>query len=112
MTGARGSTEAFEAIMSDVDPPSYVVTAADGDDRAGCLVGFATQCSIDPPRFGVWLSKLNRTYRVAAARRGHSSSTSYGTTMAIWPDTSAARPAMTWTSSPASTGRPARTDVP
>ena len=65
MTGASESTEAFEAIMSDVDPPSYVVTAADGDDRAGCLVGFATQCSIDPPRFGVWLSKLNRTYRVA-----------------------------------------------
>ena len=69
MTGARESTEAFEAIMSDVDPPSYVVTAAAGDDRAGCLVGFATQCSIDPPRFGVWLSKLNRTYRVACTSR-------------------------------------------
>jgi flavin reductase (DIM6/NTAB) family NADH-FMN oxidoreductase RutF len=69
MTAARESTEAFEAIMSDVDPPSYVVTAAAGDDRAGCLVGFATQCSIDPPRFGVWLSKLNRTYRVARTSR-------------------------------------------
>ncbi len=55
--------------MSGVDPPSYVVTAADGGDRAGCLVGFATQCSIDPPRFGVWLSKLNRTYRVAQTSR-------------------------------------------
>jgi flavin reductase (DIM6/NTAB) family NADH-FMN oxidoreductase RutF len=64
-----GATEAFEAIMGDVDPPSYVVTAADGEDRAGCLVGFATQCSFDPPRFGVWLSKLNRTYRVARSSK-------------------------------------------
>jgi flavin reductase (DIM6/NTAB) family NADH-FMN oxidoreductase RutF len=57
--------EAFEEIMSDVDPPAYIVTSADGGDHAGCLVGYATRCSIDPPRFGVWLSKLNRTYRVA-----------------------------------------------
>ena len=28
-------------------------------------VGFATQCSIDPPRFLVCLSKQNRTYRIA-----------------------------------------------
>jgi flavin reductase (DIM6/NTAB) family NADH-FMN oxidoreductase RutF len=28
-------------------------------------VGFATQCSIEPPRFLVCLSKSNRTYRVA-----------------------------------------------
>lgn len=59
--------EAFEAIMADVDAPLYIVTAAAGGERAGCLVGFATQCSIDPPRFGVWLSKVNRTYRVAVS---------------------------------------------
>jgi flavin reductase (DIM6/NTAB) family NADH-FMN oxidoreductase RutF len=64
-TPPRGAADAFEALMSDVDSPWYVVTAADGDDRAGCLVGFASHCSIDPPRFGVWLSKLNRTYRIA-----------------------------------------------
>jgi flavin reductase (DIM6/NTAB) family NADH-FMN oxidoreductase RutF len=69
VTGAGDSTAAFEAIVSGIDPPFYVVTAADGDDRAGCLVGFATQCSIDPPRFVVWLSKLNRTYRVAQSSR-------------------------------------------
>ncbi len=28
-------------------------------------MGFATQCSIDPPRFLVCLSKANHTYRVA-----------------------------------------------
>jgi flavin reductase (DIM6/NTAB) family NADH-FMN oxidoreductase RutF len=58
-------TDAFEALMADLDQPSYVVTAADRDERAGCLVGFATQCGIEPPRFAVWLSKLNHTYRVA-----------------------------------------------
>ncbi|MEA2687226.1 MAG: hypothetical protein QOE93_2421, partial [Actinomycetota bacterium] len=37
----------------------------DGADRAGCLVGFAAQCSIDPPLLVVWLSKKNHTARVA-----------------------------------------------
>jgi flavin reductase (DIM6/NTAB) family NADH-FMN oxidoreductase RutF len=67
MTSAGADTEAFETIMAGLDLPSYVVTTAAGGERAGCLVGFATRCSIDPPRFGVWLSKLNRTYRVAQA---------------------------------------------
>ncbi|MBT2448657.1 flavin reductase [Streptomyces sp. ISL-43] len=47
------------------DGPMYVVTAAAGGERAGCLVGFASQCSIHPPRFVVWLSVANHTYRVA-----------------------------------------------
>ncbi len=42
-----------------------VVTAAAGGLRAGCLVGFATQCSIDPPRFAVWISRKNHTLSVA-----------------------------------------------
>lgn len=42
-----------------------VVTTGDGDERAGCLVGFAAQCSIDPPLLMVWLSEKNRTTRVA-----------------------------------------------
>jgi flavin reductase (DIM6/NTAB) family NADH-FMN oxidoreductase RutF len=69
MTEAGDATEVFEAMMKDVDPPSYVVTAADGEDRAGCLVGFTTRCSIKPPRFGVWLSKLNHTCRIASSSR-------------------------------------------
>lgn len=31
----------------------------------GCLVGFASPCSIEPPRFMVWISTSNRTYRTA-----------------------------------------------
>ena len=38
-------------------------TAARGE-RSGCLVGFATQCSIDPERVLVCVSDKNRTYRV------------------------------------------------
>ena len=55
----------FETIMATIDNPSYLVTSATRDEIAGCYVGFASQCSIDPPRFAVWLSKLNHTYRVA-----------------------------------------------
>ncbi|MFJ3881597.1 flavin reductase family protein [Streptomyces sp. NPDC090077] len=54
--------DAFTGIL---DAPVYVVTVAVGGERAGCLVGFASQCSIRPPRFTVWLSRLNRTYDVA-----------------------------------------------
>ena len=28
-------------------------------------MGFATQCSIGPPRFAVWISRKNHTFRVA-----------------------------------------------
>lgn len=51
------------------DGPMYVVTVASGGRRAGCLVGFASQCSIDPPRFVVWLSVANHTYAVAREAR-------------------------------------------
>jgi flavin reductase (DIM6/NTAB) family NADH-FMN oxidoreductase RutF len=57
----------FDPFVSALDYPMFVVTTAgpDAGDRAGCLVGFATQCSIEPARFLVCLSKANRTYRLA-----------------------------------------------
>src|SRR3954453_15530186 len=42
-----------------------IVTTVSGGERAGCLIGFHAQCSIDPPRYVVWLSKANHTFRVA-----------------------------------------------
>jgi flavin reductase (DIM6/NTAB) family NADH-FMN oxidoreductase RutF len=54
-------------LVAALDYPMFIVTATDGRERAGCLVGFATQCSIDPPRFLVCLSDKNRTFRVARA---------------------------------------------
>ena len=60
-----GPEEAFHALVAGVEYPMFIVTTAAGDERAGCLVGFATQGSIDPPRLVVMLSKANRTYEVA-----------------------------------------------
>ncbi|MFD4193699.1 flavin reductase family protein [Amycolatopsis thermoflava] len=60
------AAEGFETVVGALDYPMFVVTTTDGRRRAGCLVGFAAQCSIDPPRFMVWLSKNNHTFEVAA----------------------------------------------
>jgi flavin reductase (DIM6/NTAB) family NADH-FMN oxidoreductase RutF len=57
---------AFEEIVGYLDYPMFVVTAVSGEQRAGCLVGFATQASIRPRRFLVGLSDKNYTYRVAS----------------------------------------------
>jgi flavin reductase (DIM6/NTAB) family NADH-FMN oxidoreductase RutF len=61
----EADANSFEAIMGDVETPSYIVTAAAQGEVAGCLVALATRCGIEPPRFAVWLSTVNRTYRVA-----------------------------------------------
>lgn len=57
--------ENFHALVADLDYPMFVVTVATDDERDGCLVGFVTQASIDPPQILVMLSKSNRTYRLA-----------------------------------------------
>ncbi|MEU7648145.1 flavin reductase family protein [Streptomyces huasconensis] len=62
--------EDMAAFTALANPSVYVITAAAADgQRAGCLVGFASQCSLQPVRFAVWLSKANHTYRVALAAR-------------------------------------------
>jgi flavin reductase (DIM6/NTAB) family NADH-FMN oxidoreductase RutF len=62
----NGSNAAAEAIATDLDSPVWIVTAGEGQERSGCLVGFATQCSIDPDRWLVCISKANHTARPAA----------------------------------------------
>ena len=57
--------KAANELFAEMDYPMFIVTVADGDERSGCLVGFATQTSIHPPRFLVCLSVVNHTYRVA-----------------------------------------------
>ena len=56
----------FERLVATLDYPLYVVTTASDEQPAGCLVGFATQCSIHPPRFLACISKKNHTFDVAA----------------------------------------------
>ncbi len=56
----------LEPFFDRVDYPYYVVTVRSPDaDMSGCLVGFITQCSIEPPNFLVCISKVNRTLAVA-----------------------------------------------
>lgn len=52
-------------LVAQLDPAMAIVTTVSGGERAGCLIGFHAQCSISPPRYVVWLSKANHTFRVA-----------------------------------------------
>jgi flavin reductase (DIM6/NTAB) family NADH-FMN oxidoreductase RutF len=56
----------FDELVGELDYPMLVVTASAGGERSGCLVGFATQCSIDPARFAVYISEKNHTLSVAS----------------------------------------------
>jgi flavin reductase (DIM6/NTAB) family NADH-FMN oxidoreductase RutF len=64
---ARAIKDAYERVIGPVDPVAVIVTCADGEDKAGCLVTFSAPCSIEPPRYAVWLAHRNHTYRVALA---------------------------------------------
>lgn len=55
---------AFDLIAASLDPAMVVVTSAHDGERAGCLVGFHAQSSIEPHRYCVWLSKANHTGRI------------------------------------------------
>ncbi|WP_432118207.1 flavin reductase family protein [Streptomyces sp. bgisy032] len=55
----------MDEFVDRLNPDMCLVTAAARGERAGCLVGFASQCSLRPVRFVVWLSELNHTFRVA-----------------------------------------------
>jgi flavin reductase (DIM6/NTAB) family NADH-FMN oxidoreductase RutF len=70
---AKGGTElssedanSYHCLVSQLDNPMFILTVASETGRAGCLVGFATQCSIHPPRWYVGISKLNHTFTIAA----------------------------------------------
>ena len=57
--------EDFSEFVDGVDYPLYVVTTAHDGERSGCLVGFTTQVSIDPPQLLVCISEKNHTHRLA-----------------------------------------------
>jgi flavin reductase (DIM6/NTAB) family NADH-FMN oxidoreductase RutF len=59
------ATATFDALVGELDYPMFIATTRTGDQLGGCLLGFATQTSIDPPRFLVCLSRRNRTFRLA-----------------------------------------------
>jgi len=61
-----GQADNYADLFASLDSPMFVVTTAAGEERAGCVVAFITQASIDPPRVAVCLSDKNRTTEVAA----------------------------------------------
>jgi len=59
-------TQTFNELVGQLDYSMFIVTTAAGGEQAGCLIGFASQVSISPPRFLACLSVKNRTFRIAA----------------------------------------------
>jgi flavin reductase (DIM6/NTAB) family NADH-FMN oxidoreductase RutF len=58
--------ESFDRLVGMLDYTMFMVTTQADGHPSGCLVGFATQTSMRPPRFLVGLSKNNHTFGVAA----------------------------------------------
>jgi flavin reductase (DIM6/NTAB) family NADH-FMN oxidoreductase RutF len=54
--------DGFDEVVARMDSAMVIVTTSVGPKRSGCLVGFHSQCSIDPPRYAVWISKQNHTF--------------------------------------------------
>ena len=64
-TSSPVEPEVADPFTRATDYPLLVVTAVGPDgERSGCLAGFITQCSIDPPRFLVCISRVNRTFEI------------------------------------------------
>jgi flavin reductase (DIM6/NTAB) family NADH-FMN oxidoreductase RutF len=61
----EAAEETFQRLVAQLDYPMFIATVAAGDERAGCLIGFSTQCSIHPARFLAGISDKTRTNRVA-----------------------------------------------
>ena len=59
----EGARERFDRFAHSGTGLLYIVTVADGGRPYGCLVGFASQTSINPLRFLVCISVVNATYR-------------------------------------------------
>lgn len=61
----RVGVDEFSRFVDGLDYPLFVVTTAHNGERSGCLVGFTTQVSIDPPQMLVCISQKNHTHRLA-----------------------------------------------
>jgi flavin reductase (DIM6/NTAB) family NADH-FMN oxidoreductase RutF len=57
--------DSFARMCLSLDVPMAVVTAYDGREHSGCLIGFHTQCSMHPPRWLACISRENHTCGVA-----------------------------------------------
>ena len=63
----RGGSHILARLAADLDTPMAVVTTREPDGSpTGCLIGFWTQCSINPGRVLACVSKANHTYPAAS----------------------------------------------
>jgi flavin reductase (DIM6/NTAB) family NADH-FMN oxidoreductase RutF len=65
VTRSAPAAEAIAPLVDRMDYPLFVVTVSWREERSGCLVGFVTQCSIQPPRYLICISKENHTWDVS-----------------------------------------------
>lgn len=66
MPEVQGPVGDLAPFFERVDYPYYLLTVrAPDEEMSGCLAGFVTQCSIDPPNFVACISQLNHTLGVA-----------------------------------------------
>lgn len=63
---ARRVSKAFDRVVAGADDAMWIVTTVADGRRAGCLVGFGAQVSIEPRRFLACLSTANYTYAAAS----------------------------------------------
>jgi len=57
--------DALAELLGGLDRPLWILTVAAAGERSGCLMGFATQASLDPARFLACVSRDNHTFGVA-----------------------------------------------
>jgi flavin reductase (DIM6/NTAB) family NADH-FMN oxidoreductase RutF len=62
---SAAGAEELSVFVDGLDYPLFVVTTTHAGERSGCLVGFTTQVSIDPPQMLVCISDKNHTHRLA-----------------------------------------------
>lgn len=67
MTGTGDVADDYGTFLARLDAPLAIVTLRHGEERSGCLVGFHSSCSIDPPLHAVWISQANHTHGPALA---------------------------------------------
>ncbi|WP_101952885.1 flavin reductase family protein [Mycobacterium sp. 3519A] len=59
----------YEKFARQLNYSMFIITTSAGAGLAGCLVGFASEISIHPPRFMAGLSVRNYTFEVAQRAR-------------------------------------------
>lgn len=62
MSGGQGL---LGRLQQHTDSAMFIFTTAADGEASGCLAGFGSQVSIDPPRFLACVSKTNHTFGVA-----------------------------------------------